>query len=485
MRARPVPMAVRLPLVVVAFMATVAAIVSWQVLTRLDDAQTRRLRDVASAHLDGLAAALTDPVIREDVWEIYDALDRARQDHAGLRPTDTVVASPDGHVLAASDPRTYPSWSGVPATFPAQARRAADLTVRTDGAKALARRDLASGGRDIGAVYASFDLGPLLAERHSIQWTLLATNLGITLALAVIAWLTVRHMMRPLRTLSRHLQAEGGDGIAPVPEEEARRVGAEGAALYAAFNRMAEAVRDRESLSRNLAEEERLASLGRLASGMAHEINNPLGGLFNAIDTLKAHGERPDVRRRSLDLVERGLKGIRDVVRSTLATHRAEEAPRDLEPEDIDDLRLLVGPEIRRKGLTLTWDNAIGRPVPVPAVPMRQVVLNLLLNAAQATPADGEVTLTTGTVDDTLLVITLDDTGNGMDAACHDILSGRGVERFCPSGPGNGLGLAIVRRLVMELGGTVASGPRLPVGTSIRIAVPYRRPATERLADVA
>ena len=48
---------------------------------------------------------------------------------------------------------------------------------------------------------------------------------------------------------------------------------------------------------------------------MAHEINNPLGGLFNAVDTLKQHGDRPDVRRRTLDLIERGLKGIRDVVR--------------------------------------------------------------------------------------------------------------------------------------------------------------------------
>src|SRR5918995_2933546 len=106
--------------------------------------------------------------------------------------------------------------------------------------------------------------------------------------------------------------------------------------LFGAFNGMVEAVREREGLARQLADEERLASLGRLASGMAHEINNPLGGILNAVDTLKQHGGRPEVRSRTLDLIERGLKGIRDVVRSTLVTYRADhDGTRSLQPEDI------------------------------------------------------------------------------------------------------------------------------------------------------
>jgi len=51
---------------------------------------------------------------------------------------------------------------------------------------------------------------------------------------------------------------------------------------------------------------------------MAHEINNPLGGLFNAIDTLKKHGDAPGVRSTSISLIERGLGGIRDVVEQRL-----------------------------------------------------------------------------------------------------------------------------------------------------------------------
>ena len=130
--------------------------------------------------------------------------------------------------------------------------------------------------------------------------------------------------MRPIRVLTRHLQAGAEHQVSPIPDATVEGAPAEFRTLFGAFNEMAAAVRDRETLSRQLAEEERLASLGRLASGMAHEINNPLGGLFNALDTLKEHGERRDVRRRTIDLIERGLKGIRDVVRTALVTYRTD-----------------------------------------------------------------------------------------------------------------------------------------------------------------
>ena len=207
-------------------------------------------------------------------------------------------------------------------------------------------------------MHAAFDIAPLVAERRSVLFALIATNAILTVIFAAAAWLTVTRMLRPVRVLTAHLQAAAEHRGELIPARIVAQAPGEFRPLFQSFNDMAEAVREREALAKQLADEERLASLGRLASGMAHEINNPLGGLFNAIDTLKEHGGRPEVRRRTIDLIERGLRGIRDVVRTTLVTYRTDGDADVLKATDIDDLKLLVEPEIRRKELTLGWTNA-------------------------------------------------------------------------------------------------------------------------------
>ena len=68
---------------------------------------------------------------------------------------------------------------------------------------------------------------------------------------------------------------------------------------------------------------------------MAHEVNNPLGGLFNALDTLRRHGADPSVRESTLSLLHRGLWQIRKVVRSTIVTYRPEGFSYGLAPADV------------------------------------------------------------------------------------------------------------------------------------------------------
>ena len=196
---------------VLAFMAMVAVFVSERVLSRLASAQTHHLEDLAAVHLDGLATALIDPVIRDDTWEVFDILDRARQSHAGLKPTSTVVATADGEVLASSDPRAIPSRSPAARLFPDPGRRrrprspcASTRAAPSPGATSRAA------GRWSGRSMLCFDIAPLLAERRSVLWTLLATNAALTLALALLAWLTVRRMMRPVGILAAHLQGRRG-----------------------------------------------------------------------------------------------------------------------------------------------------------------------------------------------------------------------------------------------------------------------------------
>jgi signal transduction histidine kinase len=480
MSALRLPLSIKMPLVVTVFMAAVAIFVTERVLSRLEETQTRHLHDLATVYLDGLASALTDPVVREDVWEVFDILDRARQTHAGMKPTETVVASAEGRVLASSDPRSTPPWSRLPANFlPRRTATPAVVTRESDGT-AVARRDLASGDRTVGSVHAIFDIAPLLAERRSVLVTLLVTNTALTLGFALMAWLTVTRMMRPIRVLIRHLQAGTEHQVSPIPDRTVADAPGEFRTLFGAFNELSAAVRDREILSRQLAEEERLASLGRLASGMAHEINNPLGGLFNALDTLKEHGGRTDVRGRTIDLIERGLKGIRDVVRAALVTYRTDREAHVLRAADVEDLKLLIEPEIRRKALTLRWLNEGYDELSVSPSAVRQVVLNLLLNACQATPPEGEVAFEARR-EGPFLLIEVSDGGSGLPVTARDVLLAK-TDR-APIVHSSGLGLWMVRRLVNEAGGAIAVKSRTPTGTAIRITMPLAE--EEKLADVA
>jgi signal transduction histidine kinase len=187
---------------------------------------------------------------------------------------------------------------------------------------------------------------------------------------------------------------------------------------------------------------------------MAHEVNNPLGGLMNAVDTLDAHGDDAAVRRRVIDLVRRGLRGIQQVVRAALATYKSDHRARHLSQVDLQDLRFLIQHETGVKRLTLDWRNDLPERLEVDASSVRQIVLNLLLNACQASPEGGVVSLHAG-VADSRLAISVADQGPGLPPAALQAIEAGAVGKLAPEGDGlrRGLGLWTAARLAVRLGG--------------------------------
>jgi signal transduction histidine kinase len=206
---------------------------------------------------------------------------------------------------------------------------------------------------------------------------------------------------------------------------------------------------------------------------MAHEINNPLGGLFNAIDTLKRHGTDQNTRNTTLDLVERGLKGIRDVVRAALMSYRAERDERQLSHDDIEDIKLLVSPEARRRGVLLQWRNELQGQVALPAHTVRQIILNLVLNACQIAPEDSWVTASIVKTSRGI-ELEIEDMGPGMPPTAVAMLTGT-ANRPAPIGQGMGLGLWMTNRLVRELDGTVSVDKGAGGGTLVTVSIPVRQ----------
>ncbi len=448
-RLTTLPLSLRLPLLGAAMMLLVGIVASQQVLSALGRVQDARLQELARLHVEGLSVALGPLVLRRDIWEVYDTLDRAAKASAGRRMALTAVADDGGRVLAASDPRQVPIDSAI--TGFAEGAVALDqlsVGARDETVRLIAPLDYQ--GRMVGQIVSELDVTDLQTERrHALLFLLLGNSLA-TLILAGLGYLAMRQMLQPVTTLARHMT--GAEGAPQrIAEAEVPRGDGELARLTRTYNGMVDAVSAKAEAERRLAERERFVALGRLSSSLAHEINNPLGGLLNATDTIRNFSDRPDVVRASAALLERGLLHLRDVARVTLEENRLDRQDNHLTRTDFEDIRLLIEPELKRKQQALDWqvtaDAAKG--VALPAAPLRQIMLNLILNASAAVGHGGQIGLHAMAGDDGF-ALEVRDTGPGLPEAARARLLSDALLT-----PGGGVGLRLVRDLVSGLGGRI------------------------------
>ena len=295
----------------------------------------------------------------------------------------------------------------------------------------------------------------------------------------ILGWLLVQRMLRPVLRLSEHLGRAADGRLDPIPEAELPPADTEAGRAFRRYNAAATAIAEREALLNRLAEEERRALVGRYASAMAHEVNNPLGGLFNAVRMIQRHGDDPERRLRAASLLERGLTGIHNIVRASLILWRGEADTRPVSVADIDDLRLLIESEARRRDVILDWHQTMEGSFPAPAQAVRQIALNLLLNACAASPPGGRITVRADAADG-LLTLFVGDEGPGLPAEARRLLLDGQTEQVPQAG---GLGLWTVVRLVRELNAELQLAD--PPGTHISIRIPDDERRTHRLARCA
>jgi len=239
--------------------------------------------------------------------------------------------------------------------------------------------------------------------------------------------------------------------------------------------RAREETRVRE-VERQLFHSERLGTVGRLAAGMAHEINNPLEGMSNYLSLARQSLGRGDVgsAQRQIERVSEGLERAAAVVRQVLQhadPARAPRTPLDLNAtltQSVDFVR--ARPEF--SGLEFRLDLA--RPAPVvlgSQVLLGQVFLNLILNACEAQSGGGEVILTTR-LEDGGVVLDIADRGPGVspeDAA-------RIFEPFYSTKESTGLGLSICHAIVRQHDGEIRVENRPGGGALFRLRFPLAAP---------
>jgi two-component system OmpR family sensor kinase len=485
---RPWPLTARVPVVSGALIFVVAIAVTRVMMSFVAHEQELGVRQIAAVYLDGISTTVYPHIVARNLANTDEALRRTMWFHQGMREQRAIVRLPDGTVFAdVSGPN-----GGVGADDPihdAELRRQLEeghgFVFDEGTGTGWASRAIVRDGNHVADLYVAVELRPLIEERQALRHELLLATVLAGLGAAAIGALIVRRMVLPLRLLAERLRrAQAGDfervSPATLPSSSS-----EYGSLLRGYNGLMDAIDERETLAARLAQRERESMLGRLAATVAHEIRNPLGGMSTALNTVRKFGDDPNIRARSLDLIERGLWSIRDVVSSVLAFHRMPQDGRRLTAGDLEDLRILVEPELARRQLRLVWDCAIQGTVEVAATETRQIAMNLLLNACEASPPDGEVGFRTWIEDSgdgegrTNLVLQVVDGGPGLPDAVSAALTEVGTDsQDLP----RGLGIHVVRDLVRELGGrivaTMASGDR---GSSIVVTLPVNKSSRQEV----
>jgi two-component system NtrC family sensor kinase len=242
------------------------------------------------------------------------------------------------------------------------------------------------------------------------------------------------------------------------------------------------AIKNLHEKQEQLVASEKLASLGRIAAGVAHEINNPLSiinekaGLIK--DIIESAGDIPHREK-----IESTAKSIIDNVRRCRAiTHQllgfARHMVVTLEEFDlnaaVEEVIGFLDRDISDKRVRVERNLRAGLPpITSDRYQLQQVFLNIVKNAVDAVPDEGFVRISTDTKDGTGLVVSIQDNGYGIHRKVLDHI----FEPFFTTktkGKGTGLGLFISHGIVKQLGGDITVESEIGRGTSFRIEVPFR-----------
>ena len=339
---------------------------------------------------------------------------------------------------------------------------------------------------------------PQPSQGDSPRRTLFLFYLGLTAATVLLLTyvLLTYFIVRPidrLRLASERLAS--GSLRTEVPVQGAAEV----ARLAATFNEMAAQLRqDRAALQERLEQLERttaelttaqeqlvrsarLAAVGRLSAGVAHEIGNPLAAIRGLLDLMELGDLGPDEEREFIARIQRETERIHRTIRDLLDFSRDEpgdhvdrvESSADL-GEVVSDTVKLVDRQTRFRDIDLTLRLVDGLPrVKGDHERLRQLMLNLLFNAADALGGRGRIEVRAEQGGNAVL-LTIEDDGPGIDEAILDQVFDPFVTTK-PAGQGTGLGLAVCYTIAERLGGSIEAGNQVAGGAVFKVTLPVAR----------
>ena len=309
-------------------------------------------------------------------------------------------------------------------------------------------------------------------QRANFIRRLFATGMVFAVGIALTIFLARRYTT-PIKNLVEDFKRiSAGDLSVTIPVESSDEIGemAEG------FNNMVEKLREREALEKRLYEAEHLSRVGQLASGIAHEIRNPLNYISLAIDHLKAE-MIPRCEGDSSELTELADKIKEEVRRANYMVVNFMNYGRPLKLRRTEviyhDLLAKVLPVLQNR---LTEQHIVVKQrIPADLPPLRidgelfrNCILNFVTNASQAMPDGGTITLGAH-IDEDVVKLTFSDQGTGISP---DDIGKIFQPYFTTKDVGIGLGLAITERIIKEHDGEIHVDSTIGSGTTITVSLP-------------
>ncbi len=312
-----------------------------------------------------------------------------------------------------------------------------------------------------------------ILERYQAHFLWILAVLFVIALAALCYW--VLRMLRPLRELTDACsQIREGNLKSVAVDRNSREI----ILLEEKFNEMIGSLKEKEVMEKRLNRAQKLSALGTLAAGIAHDIGNPL----NAIKLIASHladegskdseGDGKTTTQYARTIVEevgrmeKTVEGFLDLTRERkLQVH-----PVDLD-RILEEIRSLVRRECQRRGINCDFDLNLNE-VRTECDPelIKRTVLNLILNALDATPSDGRIRVRSGK-ENGYILIEVEDTGHGMDRVTLD----RAFEPYFTTKPsGTGLGLALAHRIIEQHHGKIDLESAPGQGTRVRIRLKER-----------
>jgi two-component system NtrC family sensor kinase len=329
-----------------------------------------------------------------------------------------------------------------------------------------------AGSKVLGVIDISLSLENMQADLNRWRIRLVELSMAASALGGILLWFSLaQRFRRPMRdVLTGIRRVASGDLKHRIPTRTHDEFGE----LARSFNVMSEQL---AAIQQRLIQSERLISMGKLAAGVAHEINNPLTGILAYAEDLKEDAEPSDPRRKDYEVIVHEALRCRQIVHRLLdfARQDASSFVRVLAGDLIEKALNIFARQAAFRNIAFERRIEDGLPaIEVDPTQIQQVLVNLIVNAQQAMPDGGTIVLTADRSDE----------GNKVEFLVKD--QGHGISKeirsriFDPffstkGGETDGLGLAVCFGIVHQHGGTIDFHSEPGSGTTFRVLLPFAR----------